>query len=371
MTGLCQRARAFTAGILLVSAALAQTTPNRIIGVVTEVSATGITLKTDAGAAVSIAFTADTRFQKVAPGEKDLSKAQTIQAADIAEGDRVLARGAAGDRTFTAQSVIVMSRSDLAQKEQRERAEWVRNGVAGLVVATDPAAKEIRVRIPSLLAEAHFVTVAFDDNTQFLHYPPDSVRFADARPSTLADIKTGDQLRARGEKSEDGARIAARQVVCGSFRTIAATVIDVTGTDVRAKDLQTGKPITISVAPEATLRRLPQFGGGMGMGMGAGRAPGAGGAAPAGGPPRAGRGPDLQQMMERLPPATLADIKPGETIVVSSARAAGDERLKAVTVLTGAEGLIAMAQARTQQQANSAGMGSWNLGDISSMMPMQ
>ena len=45
--------------------------------------------------------------------------------------------------------------------------------------------------------------------TVLLRYAPNSVQFADAKPSNLAGLKVGDQLRALGTKSEDGSHYAA------------------------------------------------------------------------------------------------------------------------------------------------------------------
>lgn len=347
---------------------------NRVIGVVTETASGSVKVKTDAGEVFSVVFAPETRFQKIAPGERDLTKAQTIEAKEIAVGDRVLARGPVSEQTVAAAAVIVMSRDDLAQKQERERSEWVRHGVAGLVVSTDAAAKEIKIRIPSLMGEARVVAVALSEHTKFRRYAPDSVRFADALPSTLAEVKPGDQLRARGDKAEDGTRIAAEEVVTGSFQTVAATVVAVRANEVQVKDLQSGKALTVTITPQATLRRLPAFGGGMGPG-----GPG-GGVPPGNGPSQSmrpagmgGRMPDFQQMMERMPATTVAELKTGETILVSSTRGASAEHLTAITVLAGADTLLAMAQARAQRQGGQAGgaaMGSWNLNDIS-MMPMQ
>ena len=56
-------------------------------------------------------------------------------------------------------------------------------------------------------------------------YAPDSVKFDDAKPGTLEQIKPGDQLRARGNKSADGNELAAEEIVSGAFRNVAGTVI--------------------------------------------------------------------------------------------------------------------------------------------------
>lgn len=351
----------------------------RVIGVVTEARAAGVTVKTDTGDVYSVVFLPETRFQRVAPGEKDLSKAQTISASDLASGDRVLARGTAsgGDKTLTAQSVILMSARDIAQKNEKERAEWMHRGVGGLIVSTDPAAKEIKIRIPSLFGQQHIMTVAATDATRFRRYAPDSVRFSDAKPGTLAELEPGDQLRARGDKNEDGTRLVADEVVSGSFRTAAGTVtaLDAAAGEVRIKELGSGKLLTIKVTADASLRRLPQFPMGV-PGQGGpegGMHPGQPSAGAPGGMHRGA--PDFQQMMERMPAIALTDIKTGETIVVASTRGADPNRLTAVTLLAGADALITMSQAaavRSRGQepaARGQSMGNWNLDEMS-MIPM-
>jgi hypothetical protein len=85
--------------------------------------------------------------------------------------------------------------------------------------------------------------------------------------------------------------------------------------------------------------------------------------------------PDFQQMLEHTPSISFNDIKTGEMIIVASTRGASPNRLTAVTLLAGADALIAMSQAAATrgqtQRAGSAGqsMGNWNLGDVS-MIPM-
>ncbi len=90
-------------------------------------------------------------------------------------------------------------------------------------------------------------------------YAPDSVKFADAKPSKIEDIKTGDQVRARGDKSEDGAKMTADEIVSGAFRTIAATVnsIDAAENVLRVTNLDGKKPLVVKINPDSVLRKLP------------------------------------------------------------------------------------------------------------------
>src|SRR6185436_17909090 len=113
------------------------------------------------------------------------------------------------------------------------------------------------------------------EKTVYRRYAPDSIKFAEARSSNLADISPGDQLRARGEKSEDGLKVTAEEVVFGTFLTKAGAIT------------------TVNLEADSQLKRM--------------RDPAAG----AGGPPmlRPGGGPpDLGQMIERMPPAQLEDL---------------------------------------------------------------
>ena len=142
------------------------------------------------------------------------------------------------------------------------------------------------------------VTVNTTKSTVLLRYAPDSVKFGDAKPGTMDAIKPGDQLRARGTKNADGSQIAADEVVSGTFRNVAGliTEVDAANSTITVKDLITKKPVTVHVAPDVQMRRLPERMAQMlamvlkGNGQGAmfaarggnGGAPGAGGA-PAGG----------------------------------------------------------------------------------------
>jgi hypothetical protein len=367
-----------------------QSPAHRVIGVVTETTPGGTAVETDAGEVYAIAFLPGTIFRKVPPGERDLTKAQFVQASDLATGDRVLARGTLNGTVLTAQSIIVMSRSDLDQKRQGERAEWQRRGVAGLVTAVNTGAQEVAIRIPSLMGEAQTMTIAVGPQTQVRRYAPDSVRFADAQPSTLGEIKLGDQLRALGDKTQDGTRLAAAEVVTGAFLTVAGTVQVADESGLKIKDLDSGKLLTVKITSDSVLKRFPSTtwtgapggpaaSGPTGSGpQGRGTA-GATGASRAGFPGAAGspgemRRPDLSQMLERLPTITLAGIKTGDTIVVASTKGASADTLTAITLLAGAERLIAMRQAAAagsnRQSTNGTIGGSWNLGDMS-MIPMQ
>ncbi len=376
--------------ILAATCALAQTEPpkpasNRIIGDVTATDAAGkqYTVKTSTGAVYTVVFTDETLFVRVPPGERDLAKATKIPASEVGNGDRIIARGDVIEDHKSipaARQIIVMTKSDLAQKHERDRAEWQKRGVAGAVAAIDPAAKQISLTMRGRDG-VKTVAVLTTEKTGFQRYAPDSIRWADVKPSSMAEVMTGDQVRVLGNKNADGSQITAEEIVSGSFRTVAGTVISVDPQkgEIRLTDTELKKPIVIEVAKDTLLKKLPpivafmlarrlnptfQMPEGMAGGRPAG-APGQG--SPPGGPAPGGPGgpggngggpPDLQQMLERMPAFAIADLKAGDALIISSTVGADRTRVNAISVLAGVEPIL-VAAPRTFGQAG--GIASWNL----------
>jgi hypothetical protein len=340
-----------TLGVLLIglAPALAQTSvPKFVLGAVDgfKVESAEIHVKPDKGETVTLKLRGDTQVLRVPAGETDLKKAEPIKITDVASGDRVLVNLMPG--AFEARRIVVMSSSDIAKRNEADRLDWVRRGVLGIVTAKSGG--EITLKMRSMGGEKK-ATVTVGDTTGFRRYAPDSVKFADARKSSLAEVNVGDQLRARGQKSEDGLKVTAEDVVFGTFVTKAGpiTAVNVEGKEITVKDLATGKPLVVKVAADSQVKKLPNlaamFGGAPGGGAPSGAGgPGGHGGAPGGGMRGPGGGaPDLSQMLERMPTAKLDDLKVGETIVVSSTKGASDGQITAIMLVANADMLIQMA----------------------------
>ncbi|HEX6624150.1 MAG TPA: hypothetical protein VF064_10590 [Pyrinomonadaceae bacterium] len=243
-------------------AAAPRATQQHLIGEVTAIDqAAGlITVRTDAGATVNVKTDERTLYRRLPPGETSLQKAEQITRADLRAGDRVLVPGAlAAGEGATVQQVIVTARE--AASERREREDWRRRGVAGRVVALDEGRKTIVLETRGGRDAARAVTVdAADAGVRFLRYAPDSFRRADARPGAFPDIAVGDQLRALGERSADGSRVKAEEVVSGTVERIvgAVTSVDLARGEVSVKNEQTGQTVVITVGRNTTLRRVPR-----------------------------------------------------------------------------------------------------------------
>ncbi len=342
--------------------------PSKQIGTVKTVSPHRLIIATDAGLQVQVDVAEEARILQLPPGSTDLKTAKTIALEDIEVGDRVLATGH-GDAAdaLTASRVILMKSSDIAQKHEVEQQDWQRRGSGGLVDAVDPAASTVTIS-----SRGNKIAVHTTPATIFRRYAIDSVKFQDAVPGNFGQIQPGDQLRVRGTKSEDGTSIQADEIVTGSFRNLAGTIVSINAAaeTLTLKDLATKKTYSIQLTPNSNLRVLPaeaaaRFAARAKGSAGASASPAAGSAAPAAGPvPAAGPagggspGMDLSQMLPRLPQGSLNDLHVGDAVMlVASQPAPGNISLTAITLLSGVEPILSATPSGTPSMTLSP----WNV----------
>lgn len=345
-----------------------------ISGVIGEVknidaAANQVIVRTDGGVLVTVNLSDKTQYKRMALGAKTLENAANITLADVGQGDRVWARWRAGvdQKTTPTPQLIVMSKADVAKKQEQERTEWRRRGVSGIVASVNPSTQEITVSSRTMAGAPQSVIIPVNDKVMMRRYPPDTIpKYSEAKPSKLEEVKVGDQLRALGDKSTDGTHLTAEEVVFGTFKIAGGTVtsIDPATNQIKISDLQTKKPLTIVLKPESVLRRFPEGGGMFGMGAGGAGGPGATGGAPGqgqpqqrpqgagpggpqgGGPGRGGAGMNMADLLERLPIISITDLKVGDTIIMSSLQGSDPTQLTAISLVTGVEPLLAMMAAR-------------------------
>jgi hypothetical protein len=360
-------------GLILAPAALrtrssfaqtpASSTAARQIGTVKSISGESITLATDTGQTVTVTASADTKILKLAAGSTDLKTAQPSQLTDVAVGDRMLATGKPGEAptALAATRIVLMKSSDIAQKNAQDQSQWRTNGVGGIVSAVDPGAGVI-----SVTSGAGKYTVTTTGSTTFKRYSSDSTKYQDAKPGTLAQIHTGDQLQARGQKSADGLSVKADEVLSGSFKNLSGLIstTDATSGTITLKDLATKKMVTVNVTPNTNIRKLsPQMSQMFTARADGGRpgpsrsAPGPSGQAPGARGPGAGRG-ELSQMINRLPSESLADLNKGDAVmIVATEPTPGAETFTAVTLLTGVEPIL------TANPNGGMDLSGWSMGE--------
>ena len=354
--------------------------------------ATGqISVKTDAGATVSVTVNERTIYRRMPPGETSLAAATTITSGDVKVGDRVLVPGGAAlvdGSAGPARQVIVMAREAVAARLEQQREDWRTRGVNGRVVAIDAAKKVLSVETRSREG-AQTLTVATNTNSRIRRYAPGSLRPADAVAGSFTDIRVGDQVRVLGNRED--LRVTAEEIISGTVTRLVGVVetADSVRGEVVVKDGANGQLMTITLLPTTSLRRVPAdfaatIGRGQRRGDGGGgenlteeqraarraarREQGAarrgnndnpGTAANPGAstnqPRPGGRNP--QQMLESFPVITLAELKKGDTVMVMGTGTADKSRVVAATLITGDAELLQRLQRRGPGRAENMSPG--------------
>ncbi len=349
------------------------------LGTIKSISGNRLVFTSDAGAEMNVEVRDSTKIVRIAPGQKDLKDAHTITLTDLQIGDRILVRGPAPEvgQGIAATSIVAMKKADITDKQARERDAWQKSGVGGLVNSVDAGSGVISLTVPSL-RDKKSVAVHVSAQTILRRYAPRSVKFDDARPAPLAEIRPGDQLRARGEKNPDGSELTAVEIVSGSFRNISGTIssLDSAQGAITVHDLATKKTLTVKVTSESQLRKLPapmaqriaQRLNGTGAaaqnddtpappsGAPTAKAPATGTRQPPASTQEEGRsresgprdrgpnggssGPmDLQQMISRLPASTISDLQKGDAVMLVGAESATNA-VTAIILLAGVEPIL-------------------------------
>jgi hypothetical protein len=372
LIGLCLIAAALPVASLAQDApAAAKASPfTSTIGSVTEISAADkkLTIKTDAGASVTITVDEKTKFSKIAAGEKDLKKATEATLDEIKPGDRVLARNRKldGDKLGQTTSILLMSKDDVAKEQQKNLEEWQKNGLTGTVTVINPATKEVTMKLVG--SDPKMVVIEPADKVSVLKYAEESVQFKDAKPSSVGEIKVGDTVRVLGKKSDDGSRVQPQEIVYGTFAVKAGTItsIDAANNTVTVKDLLTKKPLVIKINSATVIKRIPeQMAAGLAR-MQQAKAAGGGGMPPGGGRGEGGdfggRGGgmrlDPSRAVEQAPAIKLSELKNGDALIVNTSVGADPSKVTGITLVAGVEPLLTAPAARNAQDPSA---GSWGI----------
>ena len=345
-----------------------------VIGEVTsiDVNSRVAIVKTDAGDSITVSFGDNARFLKIQAGDVSLTRASETALADISVGDRVSSRGLPGadKKQLSAETVVVMSRADIQKKQEQDNKEWATHSIAGIVRELKPETAEVVVESYGPAGPARVVVQT--TGCKFRRYSLESVRFSDTRPSALADLKVGDQLRALGENSANGTAWKASEIVSGSFQTFGGIVtsIDPHRSEIKISLLGQKREAVVEITTASTLKRIsPQAAmiiAQRALGLRQGPQPAAAGGqkAPAAptqkgpNPPTAPQLPDSQQIIDGLPDIPLSGIKAGDVVAVTSA--GGDiSRVAAIKLVAGVDVVINAINGRAGQHqmvALSAGL---------------
>jgi hypothetical protein len=343
------------------------------IGAIKAINGTEITLTPDSGLDLKITVQPATQIVRFAPGETNVNNATPIQLQDLQVGDRIRATGWASDDSLPLPvlKIVVIKRSDLETRHQQDLQDWQKRGVGGLAKAVDPAAG-----IVTISGRGKNVVIHSSSHTVIRRYAPDSARFDDARSGTLQEIHPGDQVTARGDRSADGAELAAQEIVSGSFPIITATVnsVDTGSSILNLHDLSSKKTILIKITQDSQLRRVPtemaqifakRLGGGAGgpvpvatSSSGSDAVPPGGMSAGNGTSARSGGGLDFQRLLDRLPTASLADLHKGDAVIIVTTEGTASGAATAIKLYSGVEPILQASPSAGQAMM----LAPWSLG---------
>ncbi len=349
---------------------------NLAAGEVSAINATEnkISLQTKDGAIDAI-LSGKTVFKRIPPENPTLAAAVASTLAEIGIGDKILVTGLVADdkKSLPAKTVYLMTKSDISKKQTTEQEKWKTRGVSGKVTAINSQTKEITIGVRSFAGEKPLILTP-NEKTIYRRYAEDSVKFSDAKIGNFNEIKVGDQLRAVGNKSDDGLKMTAEEFLTGSFRMVGGkiTAIDVAKKEITIKDAQTNKPLVIIVNDGVLLKKFPaemaqmmalRLGGGTPQGGNVTvRPPNTGQpTTPPGGTPRpngqaGGRG-EFDDLLNNFPNISLADLKIGDSIAASSAANATQNRVTAIKLVSGVEAFLNAPQAQAGGRGQGGGSG--------------
>jgi len=347
------------------------------LGTVKTITGNALRLAPASGPEVSVSVEPGARILRMAPGDKDLKNAASIQLEEVKVGDTVRVRGHAMGNAIDALEVLVITSSAVDAVREQVRQDWQKRGVGGIVESVDTASGNVNLSLPSL-AGKKTVVVHTSPNTVLYRYAADSARPEDAKQVKLQDIQVGDQLRARGNRGADGSELTAEEIYTGVFPQFPAVVkaIDASTGLLSVQDLATKKTVQVKITADSQLHKIPaEMAQGFAMRLKGGMPAGTSGAAPhaasgsappvgepangsaaqagGGGSPgggaawrRGGGGPpDLSRILSRLPASTLAelDLKKGDAVYILATEGTPTGARTAITLLSGVEPILQAA----------------------------
>lgn len=362
----------------------------RRIGAIKSIKGNSLTLSQDSGPDVTATVAPNARLLRIAPGAKDLKDATPIQFQDLQVGDQVRVRGYASAAGIDTLEVLVITSSAVDAVREQIRQDWQKRGISGRVDSVDTATGSVTLSIPGL-AGKRTVVIRTTKSTLVHRYSPDSFKAEDAKPAAMTDIRNGDQLRARGNRSADGAEVTAEEIYTGDFPQFTATVksVDEGAGTLSVQDLTSKKTVEVKITAESQLHKIPaeaaqrlalRLKSAMPAGVpvsgasstakaatadsgsrgGGGAGAGAEAVGPVPGTVRSKGPPDFQQMVARMPASSLADLhlQKGDAIYILATEGTASTAKSVIILVSGVEPILQAAPSASQAMMLTP----WSLG---------
>jgi hypothetical protein len=254
-----------------------------------------ITVTPFGGKPVTLNIQDNISIMRLPPGETDPQKAIHIALSDVLLTDNLVAYLHAG----VVSTVIVRTK-------ERGRQIWEILSLAGTITNLDPDSREFTIKTRAG-SELNQVVVQMSPGTDFRTFGPDSTTYADAKPSTSAALKIGDEVRVLGDSISERP-LRAVEVISGTFHAFLASVmaVDVSGKKITIRDLDTHKTVEVRTNEASILRKLdPRLVAAWVYFLREGK-------------PIPSRPSDATKWLEFQPRIAVSELKPGDGVVLTS-----------------------------------------------------
>jgi sRNA-binding protein len=361
-----------------------------LIGEVTSIDLNSgkIVILTDAKTSVTVTVNEKTAFRRVAPGQTSLAGAEQIKMTDIKPGDRVLVPGGVTNDQTAVRQVIVMARAAITAQRDEEAEKRRARTFGGRITALNLEKKEITIQTRGRDA-VEALTVEAAGKAKLLRYAPDSLKPSDAVAGSFADLRVGDQIRVLGDRSPDGTRVTAEEIISGSIARSVGSISEINTTrgEIVVKNAQTGQSTTVLIGKNTTLRRItPDVAQTLKERFERRRerrnqrtSANSNQQSTAQTSPQPNRerrrnrntgerqtGSNPRQLFENLPAVTIAELKKGDAVLITATSAGGNNsQMTAVSIITGEAELQQILQRTQGGGRNSSNMSPGLPGNVS------
>ena len=309
-----------------------------VSGVMTayDLGAKTITVRPSGGKPVTLEVQDKTSIIRLPRGETDPAKGIKITLSDVLLTDNLVAFSRGG----VVSTVVVKTK-------ERSRQSWELLSIAGTITNLNPDSRQFTVKT-RVGTESKSVIVQTPPGTDFRRLELDSASYADAKPSTFAALKIGDQVRVLGDSGSERP-VQSLEVLFGTLRTFAGTVatVDVAGKKIAIRDLDTGRQMEVRVSADSILKKLdPQTAAMMAYRLKRGEP------APMPGHARGSAVASPTAWLELLPMIAASELKPGDAVILTST-ASFDGCV--ISLVAGVEPLIVEQSAPRGQRGSQLG----------------
>lgn len=315
-----------------------------LAGTVEKTDETGeeIVIKTQSGEQKSFKIFSKTSFLRIGSDEKNLEKAERIALKDVVPGNRILARGtvSAQTKSFLAQTVIVIR--NLASKESKQ--------IQGRVTFIDVSKKEIKISDSSPTETKNITIDASSPNIGFKRYAYKSLKFNDSISGTFEQIKIGDSLKSLGNFDDKNPVFKPEVLVSGTFRTVGGkiTALDLKTSEITLVDIQTNQPLKLKIMDDVRLKKITKEVENRIIDIYFKK-------------PTAEKKDFAKNFYDDLSDVSTADLKVGDSIIISTVVDDKNNPVAASSVLTGTDGIFKVLSERQKKSRQPINLGSINL----------